>query len=115
MSVAEIRRAIKIKLAEYVPDAAVSVMLKEINSLKAYVIGQVKEPGVYTVTLETRVMHLLSMAKGLTPFAAERDIHILRSNDQKIKKIPFDYKDVLKGQNLEQDILLQRGDVVVVP
>ena len=60
-------------------------------------------------------MHLLSMAQGLTPFAAERDIHILRSKNGKTEKIPFDYKDVLKGNNLEQDILLQRGDIVVVP
>lgn len=115
MSVAEIRMAIKKKLAEYVPDASVTVMLKQTNSLNVYVIGQVKNPGVFPITMETRVMHLLSMAKGLTPFAAERDIHILRNKNNKIVKIPFDYKDVLKGNNLEQDILLQRGDIVVVP
>lgn len=115
MSVAEIRTAIKEKLAEYVPDAAVSVMIKQINSLRAYVIGQVKDPGVYAITMDTRVMQLLSMAKGLTPFAAERDIHVLRQKKKSIEKIPFDYKAVLKGNNLEQDILLQRGDVIVVP
>ena len=115
MSVGQIRSAIKKKLAEYVPDAAVSVMLKQINSLRAYVIGQVKDPGVYPITMDTRVMQLLSMANGLTPFAAERDIHILRNKNKTIEKISFDYKAVLKGNNLEQDILLQRGDVIVVP
>lgn len=115
MSVPEIRVAIKKKLAEYVPDAVVTVMIKSINSLNAYVIGQVKNPGTFAITMETRVMHLLAMAKGLTPFAAERDIHILRNNNGKVEKIPFDYKEVLKGNNLEQDVLMQRGDILVVP
>lgn len=115
MSVPEIRVAIKKKLSDYVPDASVAVILKQINSLNAFVIGQVKNPGTFAITMETRVMHLLSMAQGLTPFAAERDIHILRNKNGKTEKIPFDYKEVLKGNNLEQDILLQRGDIVVVP
>ena len=115
MSVPEIREAIKKKLAEYVPDASVTVMLKEINSLKVYVIGQVKNPGEFPITLDAHVMQVLAQAKGLTPFAAERDIHILRYQGKSIEKIGFDYKEVLKGNNLEQDILLQRGDVVVVP
>ena len=115
MSVPEIRVAIKKKLAEYVPDASVSVILKQINSLKVYVIGQVKNPGEFPITLEAHVMQVLAQAKGLTPFAAERDIHILRYQGNKIEKIGFDYKEVLKGNNLEQDILLKRGDVIVVP
>ena len=115
MSVPEIRVAIKKKLAEYVPDASVSVILKQINSLKVYVIGQVKNPGEFPITLEAHVMQVLAQAKGLTPFAAERDIHILRYQGNKTEKIGFDYKEVLKGNNLEQDILLKRGDVVVVP
>lgn len=115
MSVAEIRKVVTKKLTEYIPDASVAVMVKQINSLKAYVIGQVKNPGVFPITLETRVMQVLAMAKGLTPFASERDIHILRYKNNTIEKIGFDYKEVLKGNNLEQDILLKRGDVIVVP
>uniref|UniRef100_UPI0035694B42 polysaccharide biosynthesis/export family protein n=1 Tax=Desulfosarcina sp. TaxID=2027861 RepID=UPI0035694B42 len=64
MSVPEIRVAIKKKLSEYVPDASVAVILKQINSLNAFVIGQVKNPGTFAITMETRVMHLLSMAQG---------------------------------------------------
>ena len=60
-------------------------------------------------------MQVLAQAKGLTPFAAERDIHILRKKNDKIEKIGFDYKEVLKGNNLDQDIVLKRGDVIVVP
>ena len=115
MTVAQIREAIRKKLSEYVPDASVTVILKTINSFRAYVIGQVKNPGTFPITMETRVMHLLSMAQGLTPFASERDIHILRHRNDKIEKIPFNYRDVVRGSNLEQNILLDRGDVIVVP
>jgi polysaccharide export outer membrane protein len=115
MSVSEIRYVITTKLSEFIPDASVAVMVKEINSLKAYVIGQVKQPGAFKISLETRVMQLLAMAKGLTPFAAERDIHILRYGKDNVKKIGFDYKEVLKGNNLSQDILIKSGDVIVVP
>ena len=115
MSVAEIRMVLTKKLSEYIPDASVAVIVKQINSLKAYVIGQVKNPGVFAITQETRVMQALAMAQGLTPFAAERDIHILRYEGKTIRKIGFDYKEVLKGNNLEQDIVLKRGDVIVVP
>ena len=115
MSVADIRSVIAERLTEYVPNASVAVIVKEINSLKVYVIGQVKNPGVFPITQETRVMQVLAMAGGLTPFAAERDIHILRYQGGTTKKIGFDYKSVLKGDNLEQDIVLQRGDVIIVP
>lgn len=115
MSVSEIRYVISTKLSEFIPDASVAVMVKEINSLRAYVIGQVNKPGVFDITLETRVMQLLAMAQGVTPFAAERDIHILRYTKKAVQKIGFDYKEVLKGNNLNQDILIKRGDVIVVP
>ena len=115
MSVAQIRDAIRKKLSEYVPDASVTVILKTINSLTAYVIGQVKNPGSFAINMETRVMHLLAMAQGLTPFASEKEIHVLRHMKDKIEKIPFNYRDVLRGDNLEQNILLRSGDVVVVP
>ena len=115
MTVADIRKIIAERLKEYIPDASVAVILKQINSLKVYVIGQVKNPGEFSIAMDARVMQVLAQAKGLTPFAAERDIHILRYQGNKIEKIGFDYKEVLKVNNLEQDILLKRGDVVVVP
>jgi polysaccharide biosynthesis/export protein len=114
-AVAEIREMIRTSLSEYVPDASVSVILKTINSLRAYVIGQVKNPGAFPITMETRVMHVLSMAQGLTPFASDRDIHVLRHRGDTVEKIRFDYREVLRGNNLEQNILLRSGDVVVVP
>ena len=115
LTVRDLRTAVTKKLSEYVPDATVTVILLQMDSLRAYVIGKVNKPGEFPVTMETNVMQILSMAGGLNPFASAGQIHILRQMSNKTVKIPFNYKQVLKGENLEQNILLQRGDVVVVP
>lgn len=115
ITVGGIREIITRKLEEYVQDVVVTVMLLEINSLKAYVIGKVNNPGVFPISLDTDVMQILSMAGGLNPFASEKHIHILRRENDELNKIPFNYREMLKGDNLDQNIILQRGDIVVVP
>lgn len=115
MTVADIRTIVTQKLDAYIQDAVVTVMLLEINSMRAYVIGKVNKPGAFAILMDTNVMQMLSMAGGLNPFASERNIHILRKVNDSNQKIPFDYRQVLRGDNLEQNILLQRGDVIVVP
>jgi polysaccharide biosynthesis/export protein len=115
MTVTELRETVKKKLSEYVPDATVTVMLHAINSLRAYVIGKVNNPGEFPILLDTHVMKILSMAGGLTPFASKGNIIILRQEKGKTVKIPFDYGDVEDGDELEQNVVLKRGDVVVVP
>lgn len=115
MTVADLRKRVTEKIIEYVPDATVTVILLQINSLRAYVIGKVNKPGEFQIAMDTNVMQILSMAEGLNPYASESKIHILRQAEGKSIKIPFNYKEVIKGKNLEQNIILQRGDVVVVP
>jgi len=110
-----LRETIKKRLSEYVPDAAVTVMLLTMNSMKAYVIGKVNKPGEFPIDMNTHVMQILSMAGGLNPFASKGNILILRQENGKTVKIPFDYGDVEDGENLAQNIILKRGDVVVVP
>jgi polysaccharide export outer membrane protein len=115
LTVTDLKKIIKKKLAEYVPDPTVTVMLMEINSLKAYAIGKVNNPGEFPISLESNVMQILAKAGGLTPFASKGNIMILRQLKGRIEKIPFDYGQVEKGKHLEQNIILQIGDVVVVP
>jgi polysaccharide export outer membrane protein len=115
LTVADLKKVVTEKLSEFVPDATVTVMLIEINSLKAYVIGKVNSPGIFPISLESNVLQILAQAGGLTPFASDGNINILRQKGNRIIKIPFDYGDIEKGKNLEQNILLQPGDVVVVP
>ena len=115
LTVPDLKKIVTQKLSEFVPDATVTVMLTEINSLKAYVIGKVNAPGEFSINLDSNVMQILAQAGGLTPFASDGNITILRQKSDSIIKIPFDYGEVEKGKNLEQNIVLQPGDVVVVP
>ena len=115
LAVVNLRDQIKSMLSEYIPEVTVTVMLSEINSLKAYVIGKVNSPGEFPITLDTNVMQILSMAGGLNPFASPGKIIILRKMSDTTIKIQFNYKEVENGVNYEQNILLKRGDVIVVP
>ncbi len=116
LTVPELKKIITTKLSEYVPDATVAVMLIKTDSMMAYVLGKVNKPGAFPIiTMETNVMQLLAMAGGLNPYASSSNILILRQQDNTTMKIPFNYKHVEKGKNLEQNILIQRGDVLVVP
>ena len=115
MTITMLRETIRKRLSEYVPDATVTVILKEINSLRVYVIGKVNNPGQFAIGLDTTVMQVLSMAGGLNPYADEGKIYILRQNGGKTTRIFFNYKEVIKGKDLEQNLLVQRGDVIIVP
>lgn len=115
MTVTTLRTIVRKKLSEYVKDATVTVLLTQVNSLKAFVIGKVNKPGQFQIYLNTTVMQILSMAGGLNPYADEGKINILRQNGEKTTRIPFDYKGVVKGKDLDQNIFIQRGDVIVVP
>ncbi len=115
LTITALKKAVTKKLSEYIPDATVTVLLIEINSFKAYVIGKVKKAGEYRITMETSVLQILAKAGGLTPFASDGNIKILRQKNNKIINISFDYGEVEKGKNLEQNIVLEAGDVVLVP
>ncbi len=115
LTVSDLSKVVTDKLSEYVPDATVTVILLKISDPKAYVIGKVNKPGEFIITTQTNVMQILSMAGGLNPFASAGNTVILRRQQNSIMKIPFNYKQVEKGKNLEQNIILKGGDVVVVP
>ena len=112
-----LRDEVRNKLKKFIPEAVVSVSIKEVVGNKVSVLGQVKTPGEYVLTGNTDVMQALSMAGGVTPFAALKKIKILRRDPvtQKQSVIKFNYADVIKGRNLEQNILLHSGDTIVVP
>jgi len=115
LTVAELRKVVTGKLKEYVTDATVTVILLEAKSLVAYVVGKVTTPGQFPINMETTVMQVLAMAGDLDPFASPDDIIILRQEKDLSIRIPFHYNAVKKGKNLEQNIFLKRGDVIVVP
>lgn len=115
-TVSELQQELTTKLKKFISDPVVTVSIQEIKGNKVYVIGQVQKPGDFVVNPRVDVMQALSMAGGTTPFAALGDIMILRRNDVgQQQALPFKYTDVVRGRNLQQNIMLQAGDVVVVP
>ncbi|MDE1900880.1 MAG: polysaccharide biosynthesis/export family protein [Alphaproteobacteria bacterium] len=115
-SLADLRALIKKKLAQLIPDASVTVAVKAALGHTVNVIGQVTKPGEFVMGQHMTVMQALSQAGGLTPYASESGIIILRrSPGQPETSIPFPYDDVADGDDLDKDITLEPGDVVVVP
>lgn len=106
---------LKKRLEHYIPKPSVSVIVKESRSLKIYVIGKVNRPGEFLVAHPINVMQALSLAGGITPYASQSGIKILRRLGEKQVAFSFDYGDVLQGDSLEQNITLERWDVVMVP
>ena len=97
------------------PDATLNVTVIQINSIKIYVTGKVARPGEYRIGRKINVMQALALAGGINAFADANSILVLRTEKSFQIRIPFRYKEVEKGENLEQNILLETGDVVVVP
>lgn len=114
-SIEQLQSEVSEKLKRYIPDPAVTVAVKQLSGNKVYVIGKVNRPGEFIATRNVDVVQALSMAGGMTPYAAVNKIHILRRTGNKQSAIPFAYGDIEKGQDLEQNVLLRAGDVVVVP
>ncbi|HKU50922.1 MAG TPA: polysaccharide biosynthesis/export family protein, partial [Nitrospira sp.] len=114
-TVEDIRGDLAKRLTKYIPNPNVSVAVTKVISYKVYVVGRVNKPGEYLIGHYTDVLQALSLAGGLTPFAAENDIKVMRRVRKEQYAIPFRYGDLRKGRDLEQNIILQRGDVVMVP
>ena len=111
----QLQQEITQRLAKFMSDPVVSVAVMKVASNKIYVIGRVNKPGDYLAGRYVDVLQVLSMAGGLTPFAAENDIKVLRKENGKDIVFPFRYSQVKAGTNLDQNIVLKGGDVVVVP
>mgnify|MGYP000491650981 CR=1 FL=1 len=116
LSLVEIEKAVTEKLNQYLSDPVVTVSAKQLLGNKIYVIGKVNKPGEYIVNRYVDVMQVLSMAGGMTTFAAVNDIIVLRRDlVGKQQVIEFEYGELEDGDELQQNIMMQAGDVVVVP
>jgi len=114
-TLAELREELEKKLSRYVPDINLSVVVTKINSMIVYVVGRVNNPGMFGLNTNVTVLQALAMAGGLNPFAKRSKIKIFRETGGQTRILSFDYDDVIKGEDLGQNIQLQRGDTVVVP
>ena len=101
--------------SKYVTDPNVTVVVKTINSRKVFITGQVMKGGPFPLGGPTTVLQLIAMAGGLQEFAKADKIIILRTESGKSVAHPFNYAEVMRGKNLQQNIELKPGDTVLVP
>jgi polysaccharide biosynthesis/export protein len=111
----QLRDALVASARRYIEDPNATVVVKTINSRKVFITGMVERPGAYPLTSSMTVVQLIALAGGLEEFAKPQDIVVMRSNSGQQVAYPFNYKDILKGQRLHQNIELKPGDTVVVP
>ncbi len=103
------------RLKRFMTEPHVTVIVTAMNSRRAYVMGQVTRQGAVPLISNLTVLQALSSAGGPAQFANTKKIYILRMENGKQQKIPFNYVAVIKGKNPEQNINLQPGDTIVVP
>ena len=114
-TIEQLQKELTAKLTKYVPDPVVTVLVKQSAGNKIYVVGKVNRPGEFIAYRNMDVMQALSMSGGPTPYASVNKIKILRRVNGEQKVFLFKYSRVEKGEDLEQNIVLQGGDVIVVP
>ena len=111
----QLTKELEKRLARFVPDLNLSVLVHQVNSYMVYVIGRVNNPGRFVLNSNIDVMQALAMAGGLNPFAEQGNVKIFREAPGGKKIFDFDYNDVANGKKLEQNIMLKHGDIIVVP
>ena len=111
----DLKELLTVKLADYIADPSVSVKLLNNQGNAIFVIGKVNKPGQVFAGRRIDVLQALSLAGGLTVFASESNISIQRRIGNEIKVFPFDYSNVIEGEDLQQNILLEPGDTITVP
>ena len=111
----ELAAAITQGLKKYLEEPRVTVVVTQINSRRYFVLGEVPRPGAFPLLPSMTVLQALSSAGGLSQYANASKVYILRKENGRQVKYSFNYKEVVKGHNPEQNILLKPGDTIVVP
>ncbi len=114
-SVAIVQAEIKKRIDTYIPDAVITVLVKETKGNVAYVVGKVNRPGPVPMMQNTTVIQALSYAGGTAQFAKLKHILVIRMTGSAQSALPFNYDAILDGEGLDQNVTLQPGDTVVVP
>ena len=112
----QLERDITTRLRAYLTQPDVTVVVVQMNSQKFNVLGRVMKPGAYKLTASTTVLDAIAQAGGFQDFAKRKAIYILRQKPTgEETRIPFNYKDVIRGEHPEQNIRIEPRDTIVVP
>ena len=101
--------------SKFIEDPNATVVVKTINSRKVFITGQVAKAGTYPLVTDMNVVQLIAQVGGLLEYADAKNIVIMRTENGQERRLKFNYKDVVKGKNVEQNIALKPGDTVIVP
>ena len=115
MTPLQLQEDIARRLKDFLANPAVTVIVTDPRSHHFNVMGQVVKPGSYPLSQSTTVLDAISLAGGFRDFAKETKVYVLRNVAGTQTRLPFNYKDAIKGKNPEKNVVLQPGDTVVVP
>lgn len=111
----QLQQEIEQRLSRFLDEPQVSVIVAEIHSQLVHVIGSVGKPGMYPLARPMTIVEILARAGGLVDFAKAKDIRVVRQENGKSREFTFNYARFADGKDLQQNILLRSGDIVVVP
>jgi len=115
LRVEDLKEELNKRLRDYIFEPSVSVTVVDIKSQKIYILGEVSRPGEHDLIGPTDVLRAIAMAGGFTIYAKKDKIQIIRTEGNEKIKIKFNYDQVIRGINLNQNIMLRPGDVIIVP
>lgn len=111
----QLKEVLTQKFKQFVETPVVTVMVREAKSFKVYIGGQVLKPGVYTLVEAITFLQLVPMAGGFTEWANQRKILLVRKEGGQEKRITINYKKIISGEDLSNNVLLKPGDTIIVP
>lgn len=114
-SITQVTEELEERLGVFIPDLFVTVTIQQIVGNKIYILGQVQDPGAYVMNPRIDITQALSIAGGFTAFADADNIQVLRRSRDQQTVLSFDYGEVSSGRRLDQNVLLEAGDVIIVP
>ena len=111
-----LEQEIATRLQNYISQPEVTVMVQQVNSQRFNMLGQIARPGSYAIANSPTILDAIALAGGFRDFAKQKSIYVLRQGpDGSQTRLPFNYKDVIRGKNPAQNVKLQPRDTVVVP
>ncbi|MGA8736005.1 MAG: polysaccharide biosynthesis/export family protein [Terriglobales bacterium] len=112
----QLEKVLAAKLQNFISEPEVTVIVTQINSQKFNILGMVNKAGTFPLTSSLTVLDAIALSGGFRDFAKQKSIYILRKNPNgEESRLPFNYKEVIKGKNMQQNIKVQPGDTIVVP
>ena len=115
LSPIELKKEIESRLSEFVESPLVTVILSNSASQKYYVLGEVENIGEYPIVKKLNVMQAFALAGGFTEWAAKKEIILYRAVGGEEKLIRINYKDIIKGKNFADNVVIRADDIIIVP